>query len=397
MKRKILIISQNFYPELGSAANRMKKIFEQLNQRGFSPIVLTTEPSYPNKTLFKNRAYFDSESLNALEGTQIHRIRMKFDKQHPNLCYRLLYYLELMIKVKAYLKQKIAFDNIYVTSPNIFLAWATLFFKTDRKAKYFLEIRDLWPDSFLGVGALQLKWTFPLLKFLEKKMYQSADEIVVNNPYFEQHIKAMIGETSSFIYLPNAFTKDEVQVQQKRPYFSVIYSGNLGYAQNVEQLIDIARQLNQAHIHFTVMIYGVHAHQFRQVVKNEGLSYVHLIPPMKRTPCLKMISEHHVSLSILKPTGVFMNVMPGKVMDSICCGTPVVCNLGAPVDQLIQQYGVGYAKAHASTEDIIAYIKQLKNDHETLTQTISHTVKLRDEALMWERNIEKLIARLRGN
>lgn len=396
MKRKILIISQNFYPELGSAANRMKKLFEQLHQQGYAPVMLTTEPSYPNKALFKDRSYFDSDTLNALEGKQIHRIQMKFDKQHPNLLYRLLYYIELMIKVKFYLKHMKVFDNILVTSPNIFLAWATLFFKSTHKAKYFLEIRDLWPDSFLGIGKIKLRFSLPILKFLEKKMYQNADEIIVNNPYFEKHIRAMIGEDKPFLYLPNAFTEDEIQHLPKRDTFSVIYSGNLGYAQNVKQLIEIAKKLNEARIHFTVMIYGVHADEFRRAVKRERMHFVHLIPPMKRTQCLQTVSEHHVSLSILKPATIFMNVMPGKVIDSICSGTPVVSNLGATMSQMIEQHQVGYSKENASTDEMIEYIKQLKFNTTEYAQTIKHTEQLREEAFMWEKNIVRLIERLRG-
>ncbi|MDQ7193868.1 glycosyltransferase WbuB, partial [Staphylococcus felis] len=40
MKGSVLLISQNFYPELGSAANRMKKLFEQLDQNGYSPVIV---------------------------------------------------------------------------------------------------------------------------------------------------------------------------------------------------------------------------------------------------------------------------------------------------------------------------------------------------------------------
>lgn len=52
MKGKILLISQNFYPELGSAANRMKQLYKQFEKAGYEPLIVTTEPSYPNHALF---------------------------------------------------------------------------------------------------------------------------------------------------------------------------------------------------------------------------------------------------------------------------------------------------------------------------------------------------------
>ncbi|UNB45527.1 glycosyltransferase family 4 protein [Staphylococcus coagulans] len=395
MKYKILLISQNFYPELGSAANRMKNIFEQLQKKGFNPMIVTTDPSYPNREIFKNKRYFDNNALNQLEGIQIHRIQMRFDKQHPNLVYRLLYYLELTVKLKYYLKRLEGFENIFVSSPNIFMAWATLFFKKNKTAKYFLEIRDLWPDSFLDIGKFKLKYSKPILKFLEKEMYKQADDVVINNPFFETYIKNMIGNNKHFIYMPNAITKSEVQPTNKLEAFSVIYTGNIGYAQDVEQLISIARQLNAKKVHFTAIVYGVKADRFRSAVKQERMHYVHLIPPLKREECLAMISTHHVSLSILKNTPVFMNVMPGKIVDSICSGTPIVSNLGETVCDLIQQSGVGFSKENASSEEIVNYILELKNNPQLLKQTIDNTQSLRDADFIWENNIEQLTQRLR--
>ncbi|RIM13933.1 glycosyltransferase WbuB, partial [Staphylococcus chromogenes] len=45
--KKLLIITQNFYPELGSAANRMKMLFRHFTEENVKTHVLTTYPSYP--------------------------------------------------------------------------------------------------------------------------------------------------------------------------------------------------------------------------------------------------------------------------------------------------------------------------------------------------------------
>ncbi|MGV3243622.1 glycosyltransferase family 4 protein [Staphylococcus sp. 11261D007BR] len=397
MKGSILLISQNFYPELGSAANRMKKMFEQLDKVGLHPFIVTTEPSYPNKELFKSKQYYNDPYLNKLENHRIHRIKMRFNKQHPNLVYRLLYYIELMIKLRFYLKQTNHFKNIIVTSPNIFLAWATLFFKNNKKAKYFLEIRDLWPDSFLELTKNKFKLLSPWLKWLEKHMYKQADEIIINNPFFGLHINKLLKEDKNFIYLPNAFSKEESISAEKLDEFSVIYTGNIGYAQNVEQLIEIARMLNEKEVHFTAIVYGVHADLFRQVVRNEQLKYVHLIPPMDRHHCLSYIAKHHVSLSILKTTHTFMNVMPGKVVDSICCNTPIVSNLGGITGDLINDNKVGYSKENATTEEIVQFILKLKNNPNDLQELIDNAQVMRDKNFIWEENIKKLTKVLRGN
>ena len=42
MTKKLLMISQNFYPELGSAANRMRMMFKAFKTKGADPTMLTT-------------------------------------------------------------------------------------------------------------------------------------------------------------------------------------------------------------------------------------------------------------------------------------------------------------------------------------------------------------------
>lgn len=396
MKGKILLISQNFYPELGSAANRMKQLYKQFEKAGYEPLIVTTEPSYPNHALFNDHSYYDDAELNALEGYRIIRIRMHCQKQHSDLVHRLFYYIELMIKVRMYIGKLGHYDNVYVSSPNIFLAWATLFFKRNTKAKYFLEIRDLWPDSFLCLKKIKVRFLMPLLKWLEKQMYMQADEIVVNNPYFQSYINTMLDENHEMIYLPNAVSKAECLYPVKNDTFSVVYTGNIGYAQNVDQLIAIARGLHAKDIQMTAIIYGVQADVFRAAVKQEHLTSIHLVPPMKRAACLKAISRHHVSLSILEPSEVFMNVMPGKIVDSICSGTPVVSNVGGYTGELINSQQLGFAKAGASTEEIIDYIVQIKKNPKLLNHIISQTKNLRDKQFIWENNFPKLTGKLRG-
>jgi len=61
--KKILMITQNFYPEIGSAANRMKNIYLELKERGYDVTVLTSEPSYPNRNLYKDSSYWDDKKV----------------------------------------------------------------------------------------------------------------------------------------------------------------------------------------------------------------------------------------------------------------------------------------------------------------------------------------------
>ncbi|WEZ28225.1 hypothetical protein [Bacillus subtilis] len=120
MSKKILIITQNFYPELGSAGNRLKNIYLLLKQRGYDIQVLTTEPTYPSREIYKEKLFWNEDVIN--KDPSVMRVSVKNKKYNSSFLSRLLYYLEIMIKMlKEIRKEPKKFDIIFVSSPPFLL------------------------------------------------------------------------------------------------------------------------------------------------------------------------------------------------------------------------------------------------------------------------------------
>lgn len=391
---KILMITQNFYPELGSAANRMKVIFKHLIKRKHDVTVITTEPTYPNQALFEDRSYFDDEMLNQYEGYKIIRLIMRGKKQNKIIINRLLYYFEQYIKLRIFLnRHKDDYDCVYVTSPNIFLAWATLFFKK-KDLTYILEIRDLWPDSVDQIKGINITFLMPLLRYLETKMYNAADKIVVNNKSFIPHIRNQLRTNKPIKFIPNGLEKEEIKDMQKYNDFTVIYSGNIGYAQDLSKIIQLTKSLNDQHINVMMIIYGVKAEEFRKSVAQ--LKYVTIKPAMSRQDCLTEISKCHVSLSILEGNDIFLSVLPGKITDAIGVGTLPVTNIGGHANEMINNEQLGIAIENAQVDALLTEIEYLKNNRKQYEKLQKNTKHFRNDNLLWESNIVKLEKFLKG-
>lgn len=102
--KSILLISQNFYPEIGSAANRMKNIFNHLVDHGYDVYILTTQPSYPNEKMYKDEKYWNDERLNNVADNRVIRLAMRHEKQKKSMSSRLYYYIEFMLKAHYFCK-----------------------------------------------------------------------------------------------------------------------------------------------------------------------------------------------------------------------------------------------------------------------------------------------------
>lgn len=384
---KILLITQNFYPEIGSAANRLKNLYVQLSKK-HDVEVLTTNPSYPNSKMYDEEKYWSNDQVNNTKN--IMRLKMRTDKQSKSMVLRLLYYFELAYKVRVYVKKyQQEYDAVYVTTPNIFIPWAAFFQRRAKGVQRILEVRDLWPDSVRDVDKLNIDFIYPVLKFMEKMLYKQSDKIVINNEGFRKYIKRIVNK-KPILFLPNAFTESEVGFENVPNDFRVIYTGNIGFAQSYEKLQEIAHQLEEEKIYFKIIGYGMNAHLFKSYIEFNNFKYVTFEEEKTREECLVEIRNSNIQLSILKDSEVFLNVLPGKVIDGIASGIPVVTNLGGYTSELINEHHVGFAKEKATTAELVEAIKKVKKNNSLEQNLRDNSKKLLETHFLWERNILKL-------
>ncbi|CAD2079685.1 glycosyltransferase family 4 protein [Jeotgalicoccus meleagridis] len=384
---KILLITQNFYPEIGSGANRLKNLYKYLS-KNHKVEVLTTHPSYPNAKMYEEDKYWNDTEIS--QSRDIMRLKMRMDKQSKSMFLRLLYYFELSYKVWVYVKEyQHLYDCIYVTSPNIFIPWAAFFQKRNRSVKRILEVRDLWPDSVKYVEKLNINLFFPILKLMEKLLYKASDKIVINNEGFRKYIKEMV-RNKEILYLPNAFTEEEVAFEELGKNFRVIYTGNIGFAQSYEKLQELATRLEAEKIDFKIIGYGMNAHLFKSYIDFNDFKYVTFEEEKTREECLVDIRQSNIQLSILKDSEVFLNVLPGKVIDGIASGVPIVTNLGGFTGELVNGNKVGYAKEGATTDELVSAILKIKEDRALELTLRNNSRKLLESEFLWEININKL-------
>src|SRR5690606_9851570 len=57
-----------------------------------------------------------------------------------------------------------------------------------KRKKWVMEVRDIWPESIKAVGAMKDGYILKYFEYLEHRMYESADKIVVVTDSFKKYI-----------------------------------------------------------------------------------------------------------------------------------------------------------------------------------------------------------------
>ncbi len=364
--KSILMIVQNFYPEIGSAANRFKNIYVLLKQNGYEVTVLTMDPSYPNKNLYKDEQFWDEEDI---EQDIIRISSGKIKGYTSSIWFRLFHYLETMfLFILAIFRLKKKYDYVFTSTPPVFPTLAGIIAKRKMKARLITDVRDLWPESLLGVGVFTNKAILNAAYWYEKKLYNISDQIIVNSPVFREYIINKGVDEHTIRFIPNSLTMEELNIAMNPPKLSegkikVIYTGNIGLAQDILKLLDVAEYLQEdRHIEFVIIGYGFRKNEVESMLEKKGLTNIKLIGARSRKRTLKEISSADIAYVSLVEESVFDKVLPGKVIDYMCVGKPIVADVSGFASDMIRSADCGLIAESRSVEEIASHIITLANN-----------------------------------
>lgn len=392
----VLMICQNFYPEIGSAANRMKNIFKRMEQRGSDVHVLTSEPLYPTAELYTDAMFWDEPTLDAAHVT---RIQPRDVRATTNLWKRLHLFIEqFFLAVKEVRQDPKQYEYIYATTPSIFMGLVGVVAKHVKQAPLILDVRDLWPESLVGVGITKSRLLLRPLYWLEKWMYHQADQIVINSEGFRSYIEQKGIDASRIHYIPNSIEENEwlIKRRQVSEQVRVVYTGNIGLAQDVFLLLDVAERLMvDRNIEFHVVGYGYHKEKFEKLIAERKLTNIHFMNAMPRWDALKQLAKSDIAFATLVESTAFDTVTPGKIIDYMAMGCAIVGAVSGHAAKVIEASGAGVVSRDRSRDEIVRQIRHLANNPEERALMGRSGVSYVQTHFDWEQNEERLFEAIR--
>ena len=172
----ILLFSHYFPPEVNAPATRTFEHCRRWVAAGHQVTVVTCAPNCPNGIVFDG--YRNSwRCEERVEGIRVIRV-WTFLAANRGFLRRIANYLSYMVSATLYAVWLKNVDVVVATSPQFFCGWAGVLCRWVRRWPFVLEIRDIWPESIVTVGAMKRSRIIRLLEWLERRMYRAANHIV---------------------------------------------------------------------------------------------------------------------------------------------------------------------------------------------------------------------------
>ncbi|MBP8688883.1 glycosyltransferase family 4 protein [Patescibacteria group bacterium] len=415
---KILLLTQYYPPESGSASLLMKDISKFLSNKGHKVTVLTAFPNYPYGKLYPG--YKQSPlSKERKDSINIIRTWSYISPKRKNSLHRLLNYVSFMLSafIGYVLSSSEKPDIIYMYSPPIFLGITASILSFLYKVPYVIYLNDLWPDSAIAMGLLKNKLFIKLGLLVERISYGNAKKIFVycpemgNKLIYEKNLpEEKIGIQPLFFDTKSLTPREpDLEIVEKynlRDKYVIVYAGAMGVPQNLDIVIKVAYEFKKRDfpIEFLMLGEGTEKNRLINKAKSMKLTNIKFLGQIPSDQINKYYSVAHMVIVSLGKAPHRFGTIPGKIFAYMSAGKPILAFVdenGATAN-LIRKYNCGIvidpnSDLNCATTEIINVLKNKNLLSEICKNAREAVVSLFDKNLILDQLEKKLLGIIQQN
>lgn len=368
---RILFLSHYFPPEVNAPATRTYEHCKVWVEQGHEVTVLTCVPNHPMGKVYggyRNQLY----QVDQMDGIKVIRL-FTYVTANEGFLKRTANYVLFMLATIFSAPFVTKADVVISTSPQFFNGLAGYFVSRLKRARWVLEIRDLWPESILAVGAIKNKRLIKVLEWIERFVYRKADHVVAVTHAFKKHIVARGAKQESVSVIRNGVdlslfvdTEPDVVLEEEwqlRDKFVAAYVGTHGMAHGLETILDAAKNLaHRDDIVFLMVGDGAEREKLLQRKNQEQLTNVVMQGQQPKAMMPKIWAMTDVSLVLLRKLDLFKTVIPSKIFESMAMSKPIILGVEGEVAAIIDESKAGVCIEPDNPRELAAAIESLADN-----------------------------------
>lgn len=364
---KLLFLTDNFPPEVNAPATRTYEHCKEWVKKGVEVTVITCAPNFPKGKVFdgyKNKLY----QKEIVDGIKVVRV-WSYMSANKGAVKRILDYMSFMISafiVGLFIRT----DIIVATSPQFFTAIAGRWLSFWKQTPWIMEVRDIWPESIKAVGAMKEGLVIRFFEYLEKRMYKSAQKIVVVTDSFkDQLIKNHKVNSSKIAVIKNGINLDLFTPQAKNKKllnelslnnkFVIGYIGTHGMAHALDFIFKSTQKITDSRIHFLFVGGGAMKNELEQLKSDLNLRNITMVNQVSKNEIKEYISIIDAGLVNLKKSDTFKAVIPSKIFELAGMHKPILLGVEGEAKKLVVNYKIGLVFEPENEQDFLNKVNEI--------------------------------------
>lgn len=369
---RILFLSHYYPPEVNAPASRTSESARVWVGQGHEVTVVTAAPAHPRGIVYpgyRNRW----TSRETVDGVEVIRV-WTFLAANEGFGKRVLNFLSYPLSILLHLFAIPKADVVVSSSPQFFAGLAGWLLKR-RDRPWVFEVRDLYPDTVLAVGAMRKGIGIRFLEWLERQAYRRADAIVSVTDGFVPHIRER-GATCPIAVIKNGvdldFYRTEGAEEAGRALraelglgdrFVAAYVGTHGVSQGLDTVLEAA-ELTRADDGIVWLLVGDGAERSRLVAEAERRRLANVViagqRPKSDMPAIWSLTD--ASLVLLRRSDTFKTVLPSKMFEAMAMRRPIVLGVEGEARALLDEAGAGIGIVPGDPAGLAEAVRRLAGD-----------------------------------
>jgi glycosyltransferase involved in cell wall biosynthesis len=358
---RIALVADTFPPLRNSGAVQLRDLSKEFVRQGHQLTVML-----PSADIEK------AWQLEDFDGVQVLRLKAPQTKDTTYLRRTYGEFVMPFTMLQSLRKSPLAqvkWQAVVWYAPSIFHGPLVSALKRASGCRGYLIIRDIFPNWAVDMGLLGRGLPYVFLATVARYQYSVADVIGVQTPgnlkYFDawqkkpnrrvEVLQNWLGAPQS---LPCSIDVSKTKLARRKIF---VYAGNMGVAQGMDTLIDLAQRLHsKAELGFLFVGRGSDAKRLADEAASRDLNNVLFLPEIDPDEVPGLFAQCHIGLVALDSRHKSHNI-PGKFLTYMQSGLPVLASINAGNDlaELIRQEAVGRVSEDGSLATLEAQALEL--------------------------------------
>jgi len=246
-------------------------------------------------------------------------------------------------------------DVVFATSTPLTIGIPGMIISKFRRVPLVFEVRDLWPEAPVQMGALKSRLLIKVARWLERTIYRNSARIVALSPGMRDGIVAAGVPESEVTVIPNASdldlfspSLDGTDYRAKlglNGQFVCVYFGTMGEANGLSFVLDAATELKRRQVTDVVFVLhgdGKERQKLEARCATDDLTNVVFSDPVpSKRAIAQLAAAANVCMTIYKNVPILYTCSPNKMFDSLAAGKPVLVNMPGWLQDLVEKNNAG--------------------------------------------------------
>ncbi len=370
---RILFLSHYFFPEGNAPATRVYELSRRWVRMGHEVTVVTCAPNVPRGVVYAgyvNHLY----QREVVEGVDTRRV-WTYLAANEGSVRRIANYVSFLLSggLAALLAPRP--DVLIATSPQFFCGWAGVVASAVRRVPFVLEIRDLWPESIVAVGAMRRSRRVRFLEALERCMYAAASTIVTVGEGYRRKLAERGVAPEGVEVIPNGVDRGLFRAgadgsRVRREYglgdaFVLVYAGTIGMGCGLDVALRAGRLLRERGRHdVRILLVGDGAirERLERDAREADLSNVVFTGRLDKERMPEVLGAADACLVHLARRELFKTVLPSKIFEAAAMSRPIVLGVEGFAAELVAGAGAGICIEPENADELVRATLRLADD-----------------------------------